>query len=296
MPLTIAALKSQVQVNIPFSYLLQGYLDRFLELGLNPEIGLDAYSLGHYPPAVFRRAARAFQVSQRHITIHAPFQDLLPGALDDAILAASRRRLRQAFAYLPVFRPASVVCHSGYEARLYGDDTQAWLARSAATWKELTAYAATHGVMVMLENVYETEPELLLELVQRIDAANLRVCLDLGHLYAFGDGDLDRWLRTLGAVTGQLHLHDNRGAADEHLALGAGTLPLRETSPILCGPPAAAPHHFGAPRRRKPATLPRFPGANLALGRLMCSLPDAPDGLGGRSGPGQPWAGALFPP
>ena len=109
MAITAAALKSQVQVNIPFSYLWRGYLELFLELGLNPEIGLDAYSLGHYPPAVFRRAARAFQTSPRRITLHAPFQDLVPGALDDAVLAASRRRLRQAWRYLPVFRPRSMV-------------------------------------------------------------------------------------------------------------------------------------------------------------------------------------------
>ena len=233
MAITTAALKSQVQVNIPFSYLWRGYLELFLELGLNPEIGLDAYSLDHYPPAVFRRAARAFQTSPRRMTLHAPFQDLVPGALDDAVLAASRRRLRQAWRYLPVFRPRSIVCHLGYEARFYGGDTPQWLARSTATWKELAARAAAHGVLVMLENVYETEPELLLEIVHRVGAANLRVCLDVGHLYAFGGGDWPRWLHTLAPVIGQLHLHDNRGDADAHLALGAGSIPLAEILQFL---------------------------------------------------------------
>lgn len=228
MPITVATLISEVQVNIPFSYLLRGYLERFLELGLNPEIGLDAYSLGRYAPAVFRRAARAFQQAGRRITLHGPFQDLLPGALDDAVLAASRRRLRQACRYLPVFKPASLVCHLGYEARFYGGDTPKWLEHSVATWKEMAAYAAAHGVTVMLENVYETEPELFLELVSRVGAANLQVCLDAGHLYAFGGGDLSRWLNTLAPVVGQLHLHDNHGNADAHLALGAGTIPWPE--------------------------------------------------------------------
>ncbi|MCX5892436.1 MAG: sugar phosphate isomerase/epimerase [Deltaproteobacteria bacterium] len=240
MAITAAALKSQVQVNIPFPYLERGYLEKFLELGLNPEIGLDAYSLDHYPPAAFRRAARAFQAAGRRITLHAPFQDLLPGALDDAILAASRRRLRQAFRYLPVFRPASVVCHLGYAARFYGGDTPKWLDRAVATWKELAARAAACGVTVMLENVYETGPELHLEIVRRVDAPNLKVCLDVGHLFAFGGGDLSRWLETLAPVIGQLHLHDNHGAADEHLALGAGTIPWQE---IL---------QFFAERRRQP--------------------------------------------
>lgn len=233
MALTAEALKSRVQVNIPFPYLWRGYLELFLDLGLNPEIGLDHYSLGRYAPAVFRRAARTFHQAGRRITLHAPFQDLLPGALDDQILAASRRRLRQAWRYLPVFRPRSIVCHLGYEARFYGGDTPKWLARAAATWKELAARAAAHGVMVMLENVYETEPELHLEIVRRVDAANLRVCLDVGHLFAFGGGDWLRWLETLAPVIGQLHLHDNHGAADEHLALGDGSIPLSEILQFL---------------------------------------------------------------
>jgi sugar phosphate isomerase/epimerase len=229
MGISTAVLLPQVQVNLPFPYLQAGYLEKFLHRGLNPEIGLDAYSLGHYRPGDFRRAALAFHVTGRRITLHGPFQDLAPGALDDGVLAASRRRLRQAFGYLSVFRPVAVVCHLGYEARHYLGDQERWLARSAATWKELAALAAPHGVTVMLENVHETEPELFLEVLGRVGASNLQVCFDLGHLLAFSTGDFPRWLETLAPVIGQLHLHDNQGNHDSHLALGTGRVPLRET-------------------------------------------------------------------
>lgn len=228
MGISAAALAARVQVNVPFAFLWRGYLERFLKRGLNPEIGLDAYSLGHYPPGVFRRAARAFQEAGRRITLHAPFQDLAPGALDDGVLRASRRRLRQAFRYLPVFRPLAIVCHLSYEDRHYRWDRENWLARAAATWKELAALAARSGVRVMLENVYETEPELFLEVIDRVGAPNLQVCFDVGHLLAFSTGDFPYWLKTLAPVIGQLHLHDNQGDADAHLALGAGRVPLGE--------------------------------------------------------------------
>jgi sugar phosphate isomerase/epimerase len=235
MGISAAALVARVQVNIPFPFLQAGSLEKFLRRGLNPEIGLDAYSLSHYHPRVFARAARAFQGAGRRITLHGPFQDLAPGALDDGVLAASRRRLRQACRYLPVFRPTALVCHLGYEARHYHWDRERWLARSAATWKELAARAAPWGVSVMLENVYETEPELFLEVLARAKAPNLRVCLDVGHLLAFGGGDFPRWLTTLAPVIGHLHLHDNHGDDDHHLALGTGRAPLRETLEFLAG-------------------------------------------------------------
>lgn len=217
---------SRVQVNIPFPFLLNGYLSLFLGKGLNPEIGLDAGSLSRYPPRTFRRIARTFQRAGRRITLHGPFQDLAPGALDDEVLAASRRRLRQAFRWLGLFRPAAVVCHLGYEARHYGWDVDNWLARSAATFKELAGMAAPHGVAVMLENVYEIEKELFVEVISRVQASNLKVCLDVGHLLAFGDGDFAGWLEALWPHIGHLHLHDNRGDGDDHLALGMGKVPL----------------------------------------------------------------------
>jgi sugar phosphate isomerase/epimerase len=233
MGITVAALLSRVQVNIPFAFLFSGYLEKFLARGLNPEIGLDGYSLGCYPPRVFRRAARAFRDAGRRLTLHGPFQDLLPGSLDDKILAASRGRLRQACRYLPVFKPLSLVVHLGYEDRHYGWNRKEWLARAAATFKELAIAAQAHGVRVMLENVYETDPEIFLEVLDRVGASNLRVCFDLGHLLAFSTGDFPRWLQALSPVIGQLHLHDNDGGADSHQALGTGRVPVAEVLEYL---------------------------------------------------------------
>jgi sugar phosphate isomerase/epimerase len=251
MGISLEALIPRVQVNIPFGFLVAKYLDLFLSEGLNPEIGLDAVSLERYPQSVFARVARAFQQARRRITLHAPFQDLLPGALDDYIRNASRHRLHQAFRFLPVFRPESIVCHPGYEDRHYKHDRKEWLRSSTATWKELTRIAADYGVQVMLENVYENDPTLFLDLLEKINAPNLKVCFDVGHLAAFGGGDFPRWLNTLGPVIGQLHLHDNHGDDDEHLALGAGDIPVADILNYLAalGPPpliTLEPHQEGS--------------------------------------------------
>jgi sugar phosphate isomerase/epimerase len=220
------ALADRVQVNIPFPFLMKGYLARFLDRGLHPEIGLDARSLGTHPPETFRRVARIFARAGRRCTVHGPFQDLSPGALDDLILTASRQRLRQAWRWLPVFRPEAVICHLGYEDRHFRWDQENWLSRAVATYRELGARAGKYGARVMLENVYEQDPELIQEAIQRIDLANVQVCLDVGHLNAFGGGDFKGWLETLWPLIGHLHLHDNQGTLDDHQALGTGNVPL----------------------------------------------------------------------
>ncbi|MFZ0611664.1 MAG: sugar phosphate isomerase/epimerase, partial [Desulfobacterales bacterium] len=49
-------------------------------------------------------------------------------------------------------------------------------------------------------------------------------CLDTGHQAAFGQASLVKWLDALGPHIGQVHLHDNHGLRDEHLALGRGKI------------------------------------------------------------------------
>jgi sugar phosphate isomerase/epimerase len=251
MAITPEALVDRVQVNIPFPFLINGHLALFLDKGLNPEIGLDAWSLGTYPPKTFRRIARIFAQAGRRLTLHGPFQDLAPGARDDMILAASRRRLRQAWRWLPVFRPEAVVCHLGYEARHYSWDLESWIDRTAATFRELGVRAGDYEVRVMLENVYEKDPEIIKNVIRSIDLDHVQLCLDVGHLNCFGGGDFEGWLAILWPFIGHLHLHDNQGALDDHQALGTGNVPLdfvltflaeRDKKPLI----TLEPHHEGS--------------------------------------------------
>ena len=97
------------------------------------------------------------------------------------------------------------------------------------------------------------DQELFLDLLELIQAPNAKVCLDVGHLSAFGGGNFPLWLKTLGPVIGQLHLHDNHGADDDHLALGAGNIPLKDILHYLAaqGPPpiiTLEPHQEGSLR------------------------------------------------
>lgn len=222
----IGIVKAQVQVNAPFSMLWERYLPLFLEQGLNPEIGLDASSLDCFSQRDFAKVADMFHKAGLSITLHAPFQDLVPGALDAKILAASRSRLQDAFDQLDIFQARSIVCHIGYESRHYQWLEDRWLDHSIGTWAPLADQAARQGTLLTLENVYETEPQLIKELLTRLRGVKVGFCLDVGHLQAFGGGDFQGWLETLGPLVGQLHLHDNHGVNDDHLALGAGIVPF----------------------------------------------------------------------
>ena len=210
-------IRRKVQVNIPFKFLFDTHLDRFLEHKLNPEIGIDAAALERFTFADFKRIGKILDDHALSVTLHGPFIDLSAGSTDPAVRTLTRNRFEQLLKLVPVFRPKTVVCHAGYDWRRYGYFKSHWLENCLETWSWLANSLGQHGVRLMLENVYEEDPEDIRVILDRLKNPNVGFCLDCGHLSAFGNAELEVWLESLGSYIGQLHLHDNHGSNDEHL-------------------------------------------------------------------------------
>jgi sugar phosphate isomerase/epimerase len=231
----------KVQVNIPFRMLDSEFLQKFLKFGLNPEIGLDSETLDGFKPVDFKDIAHKFQGEGRSITLHAPFLDLSAGSSDSAIRKVTRERLEQTLRLVPVFEPMAVICHSGWDHRRYVDLKPLWLEQSCKMWTWFAEAVRDCGSRLMLENVYERSPEEFLEIYGPLRESGVLFCLDTGHQSAFGEASLESWVNVLGKEVGQLHLHDNHGTEDEHLAPGKGTVDFeilfRELPALVPQPP-----------------------------------------------------------
>lgn len=218
---------SRCFVNAPWYELKERYLELFLAHGIQPEIGLEGLCLYEEPREEFLEIAKILKKNHLDCTLHAPFFDLAPGALDPEILTASRNKLRKAFSLIEVFQPKSVVCHLNYEENKQGYKAKEWQKAATETWHELTEIAAAAGTILMLENTYENSPEAHEIILSRINSPHARFCLDVGHLMSFAKTDWQVWLPRLSPWLGQLHLHDNNGHKDQHLGLGLGSFDFK---------------------------------------------------------------------
>jgi sugar phosphate isomerase/epimerase len=217
-----AGLIPRLFINAPFERLQNDLLRLFLDNRLQPEIGLEGSCLHEKPLADFRQIAWAFKDEGLACTIHAPFGDLAPGGADPAVLAATRAKLRKAFELIDLFEPVSIVCHLGYEENKHGYRQEEWLANSLETWEELLAIAESSRTPVAFENTYETSPDMHRRILGALDSRYARFCLDVGHVMAFAGNTWQDWLDPLLPWLVQLHLHDNAGSRDDHLAIGEG--------------------------------------------------------------------------
>ncbi len=214
----------RIQVCIPFRLLKERYLPLVIKNRINPEIGIDGDVLDTHSRGDLLEIASVLQQEGLVITLHSPFYDLVPGGMDKKILKATRQRLRETFELIPVFDPVSIVCHTGYDRKRYHEVQEDWLETSLDTWAPLVKHLQGTRTTLVLENVYEKTPRILLKLLNQLDADKVGFCFDTGHMNVFSETSMKDWLDALGPFLKQVHLHDNEGISDDHLAIGAGRI------------------------------------------------------------------------
>ena len=241
----------KVQVNIPFTMIYESYLEVFLTQRLNPEIGLDAAALDRFSLADFGAVADELHKRNVSITLHAPYVDLSPGSPDRKVRKTTHERFEQVLEVVPLFRPKTVVCHSGYDEKRYWAMKGLWIEKSLELWSWFATCLRGEGALLMLENVYEHGPEDMRVLFENLCDQEVGFCLDTGHQAAFGKSPLGDWVEVLGPYIGQLHLHDNSGSQDEHLPLGDGVIDFRFLFQKLAAMRKAPPVITLEPHREK---------------------------------------------
>lgn len=156
--------------------------------------------------------------------LHAPFNELFPCAIDPKARELAARRYRQAIDLAKGYGAAKVVIHGGYNPWIY---YPVWyVEQSILFWKDFLK--EDPGVELVLENVLEEEPGMLLDIVKGVDDPRLQLCLDVGHVNAYSAIPLEEWLKSWTPCISHFHVHNNDGTRDQHNPLTEGTIPMKK--------------------------------------------------------------------
>ena len=162
------------------------------------------------------------------LSVHAPYSDLNLASPNYPIW---RESVRQVLACIDGASGLAdrVTVHPGYLSplgKLLPD--KVWdLQRQALA--EIGAYAADRGVRIFLENMGGLKevlcrfPEEILGMIGGVPGIGFT--FDVGHAHTVGK--VPEFLKVLSSVN-HIHIHDNHGTSDQHLALGDGTIPWEE--------------------------------------------------------------------
>ncbi len=214
---------SRLHAHVPLAG-LRRKIGIFLEKNLHPEIYFSHRALHLLADRELEEMARVLRSGNLRTTIHGPFYDLSPGAVDPAFRTLTAERMQVALDRARVFSPDTVVFHPGYDPLRFAEYREAWLRNSLKTWnKVLEAAEAMPDTWILVENIFEREPSTIAALLSALPSPPFGFCFDTGHFHLFSDVPLDAWMDSLGPYLREVHLHDNSGVGDEHRPPGRGT-------------------------------------------------------------------------
>ena len=219
------------QIHIPFRK-IDEHLDFILENRLDLEIYINSGSLDTLTDSGINELKKRLGYGPS-ITIHGPFMDLSPGAVDSKVREATLDRFFHTIELTRPLSPKAIVFHSGYEKWKYGLKPEIWLEKSLLTWRTIhqELSGAKTAPKIAIENIFEDEPSTLAKLMEGLRAEGLHgygVCFDTGHFNLFSKAPLSDWLSALRPYIIELHLHDNDRLSDAHRPIGDGTFDFRE--------------------------------------------------------------------
>ncbi len=159
------------------------------------------------------------------IGLHGAFYDLMPASLDPEIIAVTRRRFRQSLEIAEQVQARYVIFHANYLGGLrLPNYRHGWLERQIDFWIQFTEEAAAHDQIILMENVWADDPQLLAEIMQAVERDNFKVCLDIAHVALHSSHALSEWLRVLGPYIYCCHMNNNDGELDLHWPLNRGVI------------------------------------------------------------------------
>jgi sugar phosphate isomerase/epimerase len=208
-------------IHIPFEKIRE-YIDFIKQHRLNLEIYFSSDILDSISRDSLINVCKALDYNPS-LSIHAPFMDLSPGAIDSKVRLVTIERFMQILDIAEILKPVCVVFHSGYEKWKYALKIEPWLNQSLLTWKEINDRAKKIGVKIAIENIFEDNPKNLRLLVESMNSENFGICFDSGHFNLFSAASLEEWLNEIKEYIIELHLHDNDKSSDQHLPIGDGS-------------------------------------------------------------------------
>ncbi|MEK3721195.1 sugar phosphate isomerase/epimerase family protein [Paenibacillus sp. FSL H8-0034] len=169
-------------------------------------------------------------------TIHAPIANLNLAAEEEELIQSNTELLLRTLQIAELLECAYVVLHPGELSRDKVDQDSASheaALRIAAFLQEIVNETEGSQVILALENVppypglLGTDSVFLKKVIHLVQSRRVKIVYDVGHMHLMGEGRCEQSFQSLLPFITSIHLSDNLGQHDDHLRLGAGTVPLK---------------------------------------------------------------------
>ena len=166
---------------------------------------------------------RAEMEGLTRFTLHGPYNELFPCAIDRKARALVRDRFLETIGVAEGYGIRKIILHGGFDPHLY---FPCWFIQESTRFFMDFVKEIPEDMTICLENVLEEQPSYLTDILRSIDDPRLRMCLDVGHAKAYSSLDPLDWISEARDVIDHFHVHNNNGTRDSHSGLMDGVIPM----------------------------------------------------------------------
>jgi sugar phosphate isomerase/epimerase len=176
-------------------------------------------------PDCFSKIDDVITTTRLKVTVHAPYGDLNLATLNDPIWRESIRQICTCIEHASKLTDR-VTIHPGYLSPVGKLMPQKVWGLQKEALRQIGKYAQEYSVLACLENMISIKeflcrvPDELIGMTEGIEGIGMT--FDFGHANTLGE--VSNFLRHVNKAH-HIHIHDNNGMSDQHLALGDGTIP-----------------------------------------------------------------------
>jgi sugar phosphate isomerase/epimerase len=193
-------------------------------LGFNPEFRMTRTDhLAKMGEADFARIREHLEAHSQKTFTHGPFFGLDIASLDRCLSEYSADCLFVGLEATKALGGEVMVMHTAYLPQFSRIGRRHWFRNWRDRMPRIVDRAAELGIALALENTWDDRPEILLHLADLLPQGAVKFCFDAGHVNVFSRLSVERWWGAIGDRVVAIHLHDNDGLSDDHLAPGRGT-------------------------------------------------------------------------
>ena len=158
-----------------------------------------------------------------YCTVHGAFFDVIPFSADEKIKEVSNLRIKQSIKAAQKIGATAVVFHTNYNPFLSSKEyVNSWIKTNIEYWSNVLK--ENPSINIYLENMFDTTPDLMMTLSEEFcKYNNFGVCLDYAHA-SLSKVSPKIWAEKLGKYVKHIHINDNDGVSDLHLAWGDGVI------------------------------------------------------------------------
>ena len=163
------------------------------------------------------------------ITLHGFFSNLNIAAKDPLIASVSLKRYYQSLELAQYFDASLVVFHTCYNNLLKQKQYQEmYFLKNVEFYREFVKEFENSGIVATIENVHESNPDLIRNIIATVNSKFLGATVDIGHCNLHSNLDPSYWIKEYGIMLKHMHFHNNDTTEDSHSSLLKGSLDIKK--------------------------------------------------------------------